>query len=135
MTRVNAWNDIPLDNKAEIDYSTIVKLSNYTKIFKALSNEQRLKIFIMLYKNCCSEEATKASSEFRIKGETCCSGEGGMEKAFTKVCDCMDLSRSTISHHFKELQNAGLITCEREGQLYRCKVNKDVVDSMKKFLE
>ncbi len=111
-----------------------MKLSNYTKIFKALSNEQRLKIFIMIYKNCCMPES-KVPAEYRMKGESCCGGEGGLEKAFTKVCDCMKLSRSTISHHFKELQNAGLITCEREGQIYRCRVNKDVIDSMKKFLQ
>lgn len=111
-----------------------MKLSNYTKIFKALSNEQRLKIFIMLYKNCCGIEGAKAGSEFRIKGETCCGAEGGLEKAFTKIYDSLNLSRSTISHHFKELQSAGLITCEREGQLYRCKVNKEVIDSIKNFL-
>ena len=113
----------------------IMKLSNYTKIFKALSNEQRLKIFMMLYKNCCVPEGSKVMAEFHIKGEPCCAVKGGMEKAFTKICDCMNLSRSTISHHFKELQNAGLITCEREGQLYRCRVNKDVIDSIKSFLE
>ncbi len=61
----------------------------------------------------------------------CCS----IEKAFTKVCACMKLSRSTISHHFKELQSAGLITCEREGQQYLCRINEDVVESIKDFLK
>jgi ArsR family transcriptional regulator len=112
-----------------------MKLSNYTKIFKALSNEQRLKIFMMLYRNCCAVEGSRVGAEFRIKGEACCAVEGGLEKAFTKICDCMDLSRSTISHHFKELQSAGLIVCEREGQSYRCRINKEVVDSIKNFLE
>jgi len=112
-----------------------MELSNYAKIFKALSNEQRLKIFIMLYKNCCMPEGTKVTSEFRIKGESCCGIEGGLEKAFTRICDSMDLSRSTISHHFKELQNAGLITCERDGQLFRCRVNREVIEDIKSFLE
>ncbi len=62
---------------------------------------------------------------------SCCS----IERAFTKVCSCMKLSRSTISHHFKELQNAGLITCEREGQQFRCRINEEVVDSIKDFLK
>ena len=122
-----------LDKSFLYYYSKAMKLSNYTKIFKALSNEQRLKIFMMLYKNCCVPEGVKVMTEFNIKGESCCTS-GGMEKAFTKICSCMDLSRSTISHHFKELQNAGLIICEREGQLYRCKVNKDVIDLIKNFL-
>ncbi len=111
-----------------------MELSKYTKVFKALSNEQRLKIFIMLYRNCCGQNGARIPSEFHVKGEPCCSS-GEMEKAFTRICDCMNLSRSTISHHFKELQNAGLITCEREGQFFRCRVNKEVIDDIKNFLE
>jgi len=90
---------------------------------------------MMLYKNCCLPEGAGAGKGLKILGQSCCSSEGSMEKAFTKVCDCTDLSRSTISHHFKELQHAGLITCEREGQSYRCRVNREVIDSIKKFLE
>jgi ArsR family transcriptional regulator len=113
-----------------------MQLSNYSRIFKALSNEQRLKIFIMIYKNCCAPEGSTIGTEFRLDdNKSCCSLKGGIEKAFTKICDSMNLSRSTISHHFKELQNAGLITCEREGQTYRCKINEEVVDSIKDFLK
>jgi ArsR family transcriptional regulator len=112
-----------------------MKLSNYSRIFKALSNEQRLKIFMMIYKNCCAPEGTKVGSEFRIKGESCCSIEGSIDKAFTKICDCIKLSRSTISHHFKELQNAGLIICDRTGQTFSCRVNEEAVSAIKSFLK
>lgn len=111
-----------------------MELSNFVKIFKALSNEQRLKIFMMIHKSCSSTEG-KGSSEFRIEDKGCCPVAGAIEKAFTKVCECMNLSKSTVSHHFKELQNAGLITCERNGQMFRCKVNKDVINSIKDFLK
>lgn len=110
-----------------------MELSNYIKIFKALSNEQRLKIFIMIYKGCCPTDG-KGSAEFKIEDKACCPVAGVIEKAFTKVCECMNLSRSTVSHHFKELQNAGLITCERDGQMYRCRVNEEAVNSIKDFL-
>lgn len=113
----------------------IVELSNYVKIFKALSNEQRLRIFLMIYKNCNTPDGAAIGDEFVMKGDTCCPVAGSIDRAFTRICDCMSLSRSTISHHFKELQSAGLITCERDGQLYRCKVNKDVIDSIKQFLD
>ncbi|MCK5023279.1 MAG: helix-turn-helix transcriptional regulator [Candidatus Aenigmarchaeota archaeon] len=112
-----------------------MKLSRYSKIFKALSNAQRLKIFMMIYKNCCSPDGSNVGSEFRLKGAACCSDKNGLEKAFTRICYCMDLSRSTISHHFKELQNAGLIICEREGQTYRCRVDEEAVKDIKTFLE
>jgi len=112
-----------------------MKLSNQAKIFKALSNEQRLKIFLMIYKQCCKPEGGGGGSEVKIKGGSCCPVSGTLQKAFTKVCDCVDLSRSTISHHFKELQNAGLITCERDGRTFRCKVNEGTINSIKELLK
>ncbi len=113
----------------------VMELSNYTKIFKALSNEQRLKIFLMIYKDCCDIGDSIGKSEIRLGDDSCCGVTKSIERAFSKVCDCMNLSRSTISHHFKELQNAGLITCEREGQTFRCTVNEDAVNSIKDFLK
>lgn len=112
-----------------------MELSNYSKIFKALSNEKRLKIFMMIYKQCCAPEGAQGVSEFKMKVESRCPVKKTLDKAFTKICECMDLSKSTISHHFKELQNAGLIACEREGQTFRCRVNEEVVDSIKEFFQ
>jgi ArsR family transcriptional regulator, arsenate/arsenite/antimonite-responsive transcriptional repressor len=108
-----------------------MKLSNYSKIFKALSNEQRLKIFLMIYNG---EGAFDEKSILNHRSKTCCVG-GTLKKAFTRACDCMELSRSTVSHHFKELQNAGLIICERDGQTFHCRVNPEVVDLIRGFLK
>jgi ArsR family transcriptional regulator len=105
----------------------MVKLSNYAKIFKALSNEQRLKIFIMIYKQCC--QAKGASGKASL-------GKGGsVEKAFSMVCECMNLSKSTISHHIKELQHAGIVSCERFGRNFRCTVNKEAFNAIKEFFK
>ncbi len=118
-------------------YSSIVmELSNYVKVFKALSNEQRLNIFLIIYNQCCTPEGSGGTSEFKIKDGSYYPGEGGgVQGAFTKICGCMNLSRSTISHHFKELQNSGLIVCEREGQTYRCRVNEQLINTIKEFFK
>jgi len=90
------------------------------KVFKALSNEQRLKLFKMIYywnQTVCDEDSCNK----------------GVDKSFSRACDCMDLSRSTISHHFKELKNAGLISCTRKGQQFSCCVNQDMIDAIKEF--
>ncbi len=108
----------------------VVEHSKYSKIFKALSNEQRLKLFLLLYEN-----AKKSVSENNgSNGEECCELPG-MEKAFTVACQVMSISRSTVSHHFKELQNAGLIKYERKGQYYICHINMDTVNMIKEILE
>ena len=110
-----------------------MKQSNYVKIFKALANEQRLRIFLMIYKDCCVA-GSDGTAKIPAQDKSCCP-MAMIEKAFTKVCGCTDLSRSTVSHHFKELQNAGLITCERDGQMYRCRVNAEAIDAIKDFLK
>ena len=99
--------------------------NDLAKIFKALASEQRLNIFMMLYEWQRSSGDTAANYS--------CTDEG-MEKCFTKTCCCMDLSKSTISHHFKELENAGLITCTRNGQSFVCKINMDAVQAIRDFL-
>jgi len=114
----------------------IMKQSNYSKIFKALSNEQRLKIFMMIYDKCCQSQDSKGISEFKVEKEGgCCPVFRSLAKTFTKVCGCMNLSRSTVSHHMKELQNAGLIILEREGQTFRCWINRDTIEDIKNFFE
>jgi ArsR family transcriptional regulator len=103
-----------------------MKTKNLAKVFKALSNEHRLELFRLIYSQYRLEE-----SRAQKAGKDCCEG---IEKAFTMACGCLDLSRSTISHHFKELQNAGLITCTRQGQTFVCQVNEDYVDAVRSFL-
>jgi ArsR family transcriptional regulator len=95
------------------------------KIFKALSNEQRLN----LYKLLCEWSGLTHSSN---NGELCCEG---VEKCFTKACCSLDLSRSTISHHIKELQNAGLITLTRNGQSLICTINIEALQAIRGFLQ
>ncbi|MBN1339223.1 MAG: helix-turn-helix transcriptional regulator [Bacteroidales bacterium] len=90
------------------------------KVFRALSSEQRLNLFKMIY----YWQRTMPKSE-------CC----GVQKAFSRACDTMSLSRSTISHHLKELQLAGLIVCEREGQALVCSINEELVEEMKHFFD
>jgi len=103
-----------------------MKQSNLVKIFKALSNDQRLNLFRNIYYGF--EQPVKK----KAKKPVCCDWIG---KAFTSACDCMNLSRSTISHHFKELQNAGLITCERVGQSFQCKINEEAIKEIQGFLK
>jgi ArsR family transcriptional regulator, arsenate/arsenite/antimonite-responsive transcriptional repressor len=96
------------------------------RIFKALSNPQRLELFRMIYHGFDVQPKKRSK-----KSSKCC----GIERAFTAACECFNLARSTISHHFKELQNAGLITCERRGQSFYCEVNPKALEAVKAFMD
>ena len=100
-----------------------MKQSELAKIFKALSSEQRLKLFIMIY---------EAWQELKDNKEGI---KEGLMKQFSVACDCFSLSRSTISHHFKELEQAGLIECRRNGQSFCCYINEDALEAVRGFLK
>jgi ArsR family transcriptional regulator, arsenate/arsenite/antimonite-responsive transcriptional repressor len=67
--------------------------------FKALSNETRLGVF----------------EHIRLGlGQTSLDQE--LRPSVCNVASNFDISLSTISHHIKELRNADLVRCERQGQ-------------------
>lgn len=101
------------------DSSIVVELMNdveAAKLFKALSSEQRLKVLQVIRDMCGADQCA------------------GATKAFSRCCEELDVSPSTISHHFKELERAGLIKTERRGQAVCCQVDNEVWNRLKSFL-
>ena len=89
------------------------------EIFKALSNPNRLRIFIRLA-TCCTP-GTVGIFEGKDSAYV---GELGEE---------LDIVKSTVSHHIKELRRVGLIRTQRQGQKIECWVDPNLVQALRKF--
>ena len=87
------------------------------KIFKALSNENRLEI----YKEIAKQE--------NIDYEQKC------ECSISDILSCLKIGAPTISHHLKELANANLITTEKNGKFLIAHINKNTLEKIKSFIE
>jgi DNA-binding transcriptional ArsR family regulator len=88
--------------------------------FAALSNPQRLRMFIKLASSCC------APGEGPERAEGCCrAGEVGAG---------LDLAASTASHHLKELRRAGLMHVERQGRRIECSASEETLQRLAAFL-
>ena len=99
-------------------------VAEYAEKFKALSNPNRLKIFLRLVSECCI-----SISEDELEGEVVnpgCACVGDIGKF-------LGIVPSTISHHLKELRQAGLIKMERRGQRMECWIDPETVTAMKAF--
>jgi ArsR family transcriptional regulator len=95
------------------------QLDILAEIFKALSNPNRLRIFYRLA-NCC-----KPGTMGIIDGKASAYvGELGAE---------LDIVKSTLSHHVKELRRVGLIRTRRRGQKIECWVDPQLVERLKLF--
>jgi ArsR family transcriptional regulator len=98
-------------------------IEKFAEMFKALSNPHRLKIFLRLA-SCC-QPGTATSIDTNMESEGCaCVGELGQD---------LGIVPSTISHHIKELRQAGLIRMERRGQKIECRVDPETVAALKGF--
>src|ERR1700704_5394002 len=79
------------------------------RMFRALSNPNRLKLFLNLL-----DESKLDLAKGRIH-----------DCFLTKILGGLELGAPTVSHHVKELADAGLIRTQREGKQLICSVDPD----------
>jgi len=100
-------------------------MSNYetnqqqAEMFKALSNPHRLALFNRLM-TCCAP-GTKCNPDEAVRF---CVGELGKG---------LDIAPSTLSHHLKELNRAGLVNMERRGKNVECWLEPQVLKNLAAF--
>lgn len=100
-------NDLPL-------------IAEYSKMFKALSNPIRLRIFLR------SLAKHPPGTIVDIDVDTMLSCQRSLAEEY-------GLAPSTISHHIKELSNVGLLHVQRTGQQVAIWVDVDAVEKLKLF--
>ncbi len=117
--------DGPFDNRIDcfifrhMSNSESIQIDRFAEVFKALSNPNRLKIFQRLA-SCCKPGTVSVIDAC----ETACVGDLGRE---------LDIVASTVSHHIKELRQAGLIRTRRRGQKIECWIDPEVVAQLRNF--
>ena len=96
-----------------------ITVDDYAEIFKALSNPNRLRIYLRLA-SCCKP----GTVGFMDENTTAFIGE---------LAEEVKVVKSTVSHHIKELRRVGLIRTERQGQKIACWVDPLKVDALRDF--
>lgn len=95
-----------------------IDLAALAQIFRALANPHRLRVLLMLA-DCCGP---RNFSECEARA---CVGD---------ICSELGIAPSTVSHHLKELRQAGLIHTARNGQNVECWVDPDSIQTLLTFL-
>jgi DNA-binding transcriptional ArsR family regulator len=79
-------------------------------IFKALADENRFGLLLMLDQDCeCARSCEVASPQ--------------AQRTLSDAGRQLGISTPTVSHHLKQLQRAGFITCIRSGRRVQCATN------------
>lgn len=82
------------------------EVKQLAKIMKALSNENRLKLYLQIWRQ---EKMAVPKNECFI----------------SDIADKFKIGAPTISHHIKELENADLITTHKVGKQITASINED----------
>ena len=99
-------------------------IEKFAEIFKALSNPNRLRLFMRLITCCKPGTVTSISTDTASQG-CACVGELGKD---------LDIVASTISHHMKELRQSGLVLIERRGQRIDCWIDPETLADLQGFI-
>jgi len=95
------------------------ELRRLARVFKALSHPHRLQILLRLAGRPTPGVVCDSN------GESCsCVGELGQD---------LGIVPSTVSHHIKELCEAGLIRMERHGQRIECQIEPGILRELAAF--
>lgn len=94
------------------------ELKRLSKVFKALANPNRLQLFLNLLE------------------------ESRLDLAKGRVHDCflssllgnLNIGAPTVSHHVKELENAGLIETHKEGKQLICTIRPEGIADLRAVL-
>lgn len=89
------------------------------RMFKALGSPQRLALF---------ERLRRAEAKCRTT-------DADAAMCVCDLADCVDVGLSTVSHHLKELKDAGLVTTEKRGQWVFCSVNGEALSAIEAFAQ
>jgi DNA-binding transcriptional ArsR family regulator len=86
------------------------------KMFKALGNPNRYRLF---------DEIRKSGSSSIEEGHSC---------FLNTIIDQLNVGAPTISHHLKELVNAGLVETEKDGKFLQCRLNQKNIEMLREFI-
>ena len=106
------------------NYRTI-DLEQLAEVFKALGNSHRLRILVQLAA-CCHPDAQNCHP-----GAQCCGGAG--PRRVGELGGGLEIAASTVSHHIKELDRSGVLSCNKRGKCVICCIDSKVLHALSEF--
>lgn len=106
------------------NYRSVGTMETLSEKFRSLGDPTRLAIFNFIRACGANVEIDEDSGDCCCVSDTCVGD----------ICCNFEIAPSTVSHHLKELRNAGLISMEKRGRWVYVTVNQDALTELRDFI-
>jgi len=96
-------------------------IQKINRAFELLGNPLRLKIFLKILQEGCDCDINSQS--------------GYTGNCVTGIMKDLRLPQSTVSSYIKDLQDAKIIDCSKNGKYLYCRPNKETITNLKSFID
>jgi DNA-binding transcriptional ArsR family regulator len=96
-------------------------IQKVNRAFELLGNPLRLKIFLKILSEGCDCDINSQS--------------GYTGNCVTGIMKDLKLPQSTVSSYIKDLQDAKIIDCSKNGKYLYCRPNKETIIGLKSFID
>lgn len=90
------------------------RVKELTRTFKALANPNRLRLFLNLLEESRLDLAAGRVHDCFLSG----------------LLDNLNIGSATVSHHVKQLEDAGLVDTRRDGKHLVCSIRPEAVEEL-----
>lgn len=95
----------------------------------AIGSPVRLRLLLELASCCVPGGACDA------KGDACCVPADSEESCVGRIAEAVHVAPSTVSHHIKELRDAGVIWCLKQGRRVCCGIDSETLAAVRAVVE
>ncbi len=108
-----------------------IETESVARALAAIGSPVRLRLLLELASCCGPGDGGGCGSDDRA----CCAPTDGEESCVGRIAESVHVAPSTVSHHIKELRDAGVIWCLKQGRRVCCGIDAEMLAAVREVVE
>jgi ArsR family transcriptional regulator len=108
-----------------------IETESVARALAAIGSPVRLRLLLELASCCGPGDGGGCGSDDR----PCCAPTDGEESCVGRIAESVHVAPSTVSHHIKELRDAGVIWCLKQGRRVCCGIDAEMLAAVRAVIE
>lgn len=108
-----------------------IEVESVSRALAAIGSPVRLRLLLELA-SCCRVDEGGGCGE---GDNSCCMPVDAEESCIGRIAEAVHVAPSTVSHHIKELRDAGVIWCLKQGRRVCCGIDAEMLAAVREVVE